>query len=76
MVRQHSSAQFLVPHDPPASMMYSQALAYELNMTVSFDGATAVSWRELVHHDVAYAHHIPCLATPFIFLVEVSPCID
>ena len=74
VVRQHSSAQFLVPHDPPASMLYSHALAYELNMTVSFGGATAVNWRELVYHDVAYEHHLARLATPVIFPIEVSLC--
>ena len=64
MVRQHISDTFLVPHDPPDSMLDSVLLASALGQGRCY-GGPGVDWRGLVHMDKSYAaNHLPRLAEP------------
>ena len=62
VVQQHSSDTFLVPHDPPYSMLDSALLASALGQGRRYGGPRA-DWRGLVHMDRSYvADHLPRLA--------------
>ena len=71
VVRQHSSDTFLVPRDPPDSMLDSVLLASALGQGRCYGGPGA-DYRGLFHMDKSYAaDHLPRLAEPVRLIPRV-----